>query len=134
MSKKQEQPKSNQGQRGRKSEVSFEELTKNEKRVAIALSESPEPILTIKELVEACGWKSLRASGSNDEFLGKARGNSRVRNSLRRLVRGKWVRHAKTIGDGRYKLTDRAVKLLATDKPKRTKRASTKAAPKQATA
>jgi len=126
MSKKQEQPKSKQGQRGKRYDLPFEDLTPSEKKVVLAFAGSPEPILTIKELVEACGWKSLRASEGNEDFKGKARGNSRVRNSLRRLVRGKWVRHARTIGDGRYRLTDTAVASLS--KVKKSKRARTKTA------
>ena len=124
MSTKQEALKSKQGQRGKKYDLPFEDLTKNEKKVVLALAESPEPILTIKELVEACGWKSLRASNSNDEFKGHARGNSRVRNSLRRLVKGRWVQHARSYGDGRYRLTDRAVAELR--KVKRSKKARKK--------
>lgn len=125
MSTKQESPKSKQGQRGKKYDLPFEDLTKNEKRVVLALAETSEPVLTIKELVEECGWKSLRASNSNDEFKGHARGNSRVRNTLRRLVKGRWVQHASKYGDGRYKLTERATSELR--KVKRSKKARTKA-------
>lgn len=112
MSKKQETPKSNQGQRGRKRDIPFEELSKNEKKVVLALAEASEPILSIKELVKECGWSSLHASKANPEFKGNARGNSRVRNALRKLVKGRWVQHASRYGDGRYKLTPRASEEL----------------------
>lgn len=48
----------------------------------------------IAEIMEGLGWhKSSRL-----------RGNSRVRNSLRRLVRARWVEHAKISGDGTYQV------------------------------
>ena len=112
MSKSKEQPTSKQGQLGKKYDLPIEELTSNEKKVVNALASSPESILTISELVESLGWNRLRASGQNEEFKGHARGNSRVRNTLRRLVKGRWVQHASKYGDGRYKLTERAVAEL----------------------
>jgi hypothetical protein len=130
MSKSKEQPTSKQGQRGKKYDLPIGDLTSNEKKVVNALSSSAEPILTISELVESLGWNRLRASGQNEEFKGHARGNSRVRNTLRRLVKGRWVCHASRYGDGRYKLTERATTALR--KAKRSKSRSTTTA--QATA
>jgi hypothetical protein len=56
-----------------------------------------------------CDGEGRRAYGISDimEGLGwhepsRLKGNSRVRNSLRRLVRARWVEHVKTVGDGTY--------------------------------
>ena len=129
MSKKQTETKSSQGQCGEELKLQFEELTKNEQKVVLALADKGRPVLTIKELVEACGWKSLKASGTNEEFKGKARGNSRVRNSLRRLVRATWVENAEGRGSGKYRLTPQAVSRLrrADVKVKKSSRARTSA-------
>jgi hypothetical protein len=108
MTKKNEATKSQQGQEGPELQLHFSELRESEQRVVTALAQPGRPVLTIKELVEACGWKSLHASEANAEFKGKARGNSRVRNSLRRLVRSQWVENAEAKGKGTYRLTVKA--------------------------
>lgn len=128
MSKKETETKSSQGQGAKEISLSYDELTKNEQKVVLALAQEGRPVLTIKELVEACGWKSLKASGANEEFKGKARGNSRVRNSLRRLVQGTWVENYPARGSGKYRLTAKAAKRLkrADVKIKKSDRARTK--------
>lgn len=125
MSKKNETPKSLQGQEGPELQLHFEELREPEQRVVTALAQPGRPVLTIKELVEACGWTSLHASDANAEFKGKARGNSRVRNSLRRLVRSKWVENAEAKGKGTYRLTTQAASRL-----RRLRKSASAASPK----
>jgi len=83
---------STQGQRGTSLEMGFGDFNANEKAVLEALSRSEA--MTIKEIVVANGWQ---ADGS--------KGNSRVRNSLRRPVRSGWAEHTKRMGDGKYCLT-----------------------------
>lgn len=125
---KKETQKSSQGQNGPELKLHYSELTPNERKVVDALAQEGRPVLSIKELVKACGWSSLRASEANDEFKGKVRGNSRVRNSLRRLVRSNWVENAEERGRGTYRLSkkgsDRLRRTEKEDKPK-----SRKAAP-----
>lgn len=100
--------KSNQGQRGTGLKLHYSELTANELKIVGVLAQPGRPTLTIKELVVACKWNTL----------GKARANSRVRNTLRRLVRSTWVEHPEGIGDGRYRLSSSAAARLRRLKPK----------------
>lgn len=94
-----------QGQLGNKIELEFDELTKHEQLVVAALASSERNVKSIRQIQEDCGW--VKAP------IGKARGNSRVRNALRRLVRANWVEHESEIGDGRYRLScDALPKLL----------------------
>ena len=117
MSKQTEKQK--QGQRAGELKLHHSELTANEKKLVGVLAQPGRPVLTIKELMHACKW---------DKRLGKARGNSRVRNTLRRLVRAKWVGHPETVGDGRYRLTKEAASRLRRLKPaKRTVKKKTAA-------
>lgn len=102
--------KSKQGQRGEGIRLSASELTDNERRLVAVLAKPGRPTLTIPELATACKWK---------RSLGKARGNSRVRNTLRRLVRARWVEHPDGIGDGRYRLTSSAKAKLKRAEPTR---------------
>lgn len=46
----------------------------------------------IAEIMEGLGWHKPSP----------AKGNSRVRNAMRRLVPARWVEHAKTFGDGTF--------------------------------
>jgi hypothetical protein len=105
MSKK--ELKSKQGQRGEGLKLHYSELTANELKIIGVLAKPGRPTLTIKELVVACKWKGL----------GKARANSRVRNTLRRLVRSTWVEHPEDIGDGLYRLSSSAAGRLRRLKP-----------------
>lgn len=89
--------KSNQGQQGSPLRLAFEELTDNEQALVTLLGVEGRPVFTIKEMVESLGWHLGRA--------GKAKGNSRVRNTLRRLVRSNWATHDDDIGDGKYRIT-----------------------------
>ena len=72
--------------------------------------EPGRPTLTIKELVTACKWNKVEG--------GKARGNSRARNTLRRLVRSSWVGHPEDVGDGLYRLTTGGANRIRRLKPK----------------
>jgi len=123
MTKKQETNKSSQGQTGPELKLHFSELTDNEKKLVAALNQTGRPILTIKELVKACGWHRLRASNANEDFTGKVRGNSRVRNTLRRLVRSNWVENAEGRGRGTYRLSKKGSDRLrrAGTKPSKAK-------------
>lgn len=96
--------KSSQGQQASPLALQFEELSLNEQIVIAALAHPERPVKTIKQITQECGWEEVNGS--------KARGNSRVRNSLRRLVRSHWVEHENHIGDGKYRLTSGALKKL----------------------
>lgn len=88
--------------------------------------------MTIKELVVACGWKSLRQGDTdNEDHKGKARGSSRVRNTVRRLVKASWIEHPESIGDGKFRLTSLAASRLRRLKP--AKRLRAKGEPRKAT-
>jgi hypothetical protein len=105
MSKK--ELKSKQGQRGLGLKLHYSELTSNELKIIGVLAKPGRPTLTIKELVVACKWNRL----------GKVQANSRVRNTLRRLVRSIWVEHPEDIGDGLYRLSSSAASRLRRLKP-----------------
>lgn len=96
--------KSTQGQQARVLQLHYEELTKNERDVVRYLATEGRPVRTIKEIMEGLNWNHVKG--------GRARGNSRVRNSLRRLVQSGWVGHELEVGDGRYRLTRNAVERL----------------------
>jgi len=89
--------KSNQGQQGSPLRLAFEELTENEQALVTFLGQDGRPVFSIKEMMEGLGWHLGRT--------GKAKGNSRVRNTLRRLVRSNWAAHDDDIGDGKYRIT-----------------------------
>lgn len=89
--------KSNQGQASSPLRLTFEQLSDNEREMVIFLGVEGRPVFTIKELLEGLGWHLGRT--------GRARGNSKVRNTLRRLVRSNWVGHQSEIGDGKYRIT-----------------------------
>jgi hypothetical protein len=116
--------KSEQGQRGKELKLHYSELTVNETKIVAVLAKSGRPTLTIKELVTACKWNKVEG--------GKARGNSRARNTLRRLVRASWVEHPEDVGDGLYRLTSSAAGRLRRLKPKPAKRAKRKETAKAA--
>jgi len=82
-----------QGQRAVALEMEFGDFNPNEQAVLCALSRGPA--MTIKEIMVANGWQSLE----------NGKGNSRVRNSVRKPVRAGWVEHVTQVGDGRYYLT-----------------------------
>jgi hypothetical protein len=125
--------KSNQGQQAEGLRLKFEEMSDNEKEIVILLAKPERPVMSIKEIMEALNWH--RGPG------GRARGNSRVRNTMRRLVRSRWVGHKSEVGDGLYRISTSALnkleKLLdekpeATEAPKKHK--AKKAAPADAEA
>jgi len=89
--------KSNQGQQASPLRLTFEELSENEQQLVTFLGVEGRPVFTIKEIMEGLGWHLGR--------MGKARGNSKVRNTLRRLVRSNWATHSEDIGDGKYRIT-----------------------------
>lgn len=101
--------KSSQGQRAGALQLHFEELTKNEQLLVTALAKPARPVMTIKEIQAELGWDRLHRS---DTMSGYARGCSRVRNTLRRLVRSQWVTHKSEVGDGQYRLTKNALDRL----------------------
>lgn len=83
------------GQSGVAIELSFEDLNPNEKAVVACLRKAGCR-MKIRQVVEALGWDKPC----------KSKGNSRVRNALRRLVRSSMVLHDKEIGDGTYRAAD----------------------------
>jgi hypothetical protein len=104
MSNTQTEFKSSQGQRAGALQLHFEELTKNEQLLVTCLAVEGRPVRTIQEIMEALGWHKIRG--------GRARGCSRVRNTLRRLVRSQWVNHDTEVGDGKYRLSKNALDRL----------------------
>ena len=96
--------KSTQGQRAGALQLHFEELTKNEQLLVTSLAIEGRPIRTIQEIMEDLNWHRIQG--------GRARGCSRVRNTLRRLVRSQWVTHESEVGDGKYRLTKNALDRL----------------------
>lgn len=82
------------GQRGASLVLKFDDLNKNELAVLRFLAGDGETrrAYKITEIMEALGWHEPS----------RLKGNSRVRNSLRRLVRARWVEHARVYGDGTY--------------------------------
>lgn len=96
--------KSNQGQRAGALQLRFEELTKNEQLLVTFLAKDGRPVQTIVELMEGLGWNKIKG--------GRARGSSRVRNTLRRLVRSQWLVHESEVGDGRYRLSKNGLDRL----------------------
>jgi hypothetical protein len=85
--------------------LSFTELNRHEQALVLTLNGEGTGVREYKTIVELM-------YANNWHVLGKAKGNSRVRNSLRRLVRGTWVEHAEKIGDGRYRITEAGRKRL----------------------
>jgi DNA-binding transcriptional regulator PaaX len=84
-------------------QVVFGDLNDHEQAIVNLLAQKGRPLLKINTIGEQLGWF---------EALGKAKGSSRVRNSLRRLVRGNWLAHAEEIGDGSYRLTKHGLDRL----------------------
>lgn len=121
--------KSSQGQRAGALQLHFEELTKYEQLLVVSLAVEGRPVRTINQIMEDLGWHRIKG--------GKARGCSRVRNTLRRLVRAQWVQHAKEVGDGEYRLSknalDRLRRLAKDDKPAKAKLTSVPTQPETAT-
>jgi len=83
------------GQSGERLVLKFEQLNPNEKAVVQCLRRAGAK-MKIGEIVEANGWG----------VPCKTKGNSMVRNALRRLVRSGMVVHNKVIGDGTYLVAD----------------------------
>lgn len=92
------------GQTGPEIDIEFKKLNSKEKKVLHVLDpgqDGPRLVLKIAEIADKAfshGTKEQR--------------NSFVRNSMRRLVRGGWVEHAKETGDGTYRVTERGRKRL----------------------
>jgi hypothetical protein len=95
---------SSQGQRAGALQLHFEELSENEQLLVSSLAIEGRPVRSIKEIMEDLNWHRIKG--------GKARGCSRVRNTLRRLVRSQWVTHESEVGDGKYRLTKNALDRL----------------------
>lgn len=122
--------KSNQGQQAEALRLRYDELSDNEKEIILLLAHGDRPVMSIKEIMEALNWH--RGPG------GRARGNSRVRNTMRRLVRSRWVGHKSEVGDGLYRITVSALnkleKLVADEKPEAPKKHKAKKAAPEADA
>jgi hypothetical protein len=96
--------KTSQGQGAGAIEISLDKLNDNERAVLGALAEGEG--MKIREIVYRLGWNLCACGGCKSDGGATPcynKGNSRVRNSLRRLVRGGFVLHGKNIGDGRYR-------------------------------
>ena len=96
--------KSSQGQRAGALQLTFNELTKNEQLLVVNLAVEGRPVFSIIEIMELLNWHKIKG--------GRARGCSRVRNTLRRLVRSQWLVHDTEIGDGKYRLSKNGLDRL----------------------
>ena len=107
---------SSQAQSAAPLQLGFEDLTEHEQLLVATLAIDGRPVKTLHEIMEDCHWNRGRG--------GHAKGYSRVRNTLRRLVRAQWVIHETEIGDGRYRLSVQALnrlRLLVDDMAKQVK-------------
>jgi hypothetical protein len=97
--------KSDQGQRAGALQLTFHELTKNEQLLVTFMAAGVKrPVHSIVEIMEGLGWNKMKG--------GRARGCSRVRNTLRRLVRSQWLVHDTEVGDGKYRLSKNGLDRL----------------------
>lgn len=81
------------GQCGPVLELKIEDLNPNELAVLRFLAgDGKRRAFRISEIMEGLGWHEPS----------RLKGNSRVRNSMRRLVRARWVEHVNQLGDGKY--------------------------------
>lgn len=96
--------KSSQGQRAGALQLRFDQLTKNEQLLVSHCAQDGRPVFSIVELMEGLNWHKMKG--------GRARGCSRVRNTLRRLVRSQWLVHSTEIGDGKYRLSKNGLDRL----------------------
>lgn len=122
-----QQNNSHQGQRGAPIQLGFEDLNEKEQSLLTLLNgegHGRREVYTLWEAVYGLGWEKVRG--------GKTRGNSWVRNCLRRLVRARFVEHASEVGDGTYRITKSGRNAVnqhygwtsaVPAKPKRTRRA-----------
>jgi len=83
------------GQGGKALNLTFDQLNVNEKAVLACLRETKAK-MKIGQIVIANGW----------DKPDKAKGNSMVRNAVRRLVRAGLILHNNKIGDGTYVAAD----------------------------
>lgn len=83
------------GQQGKALSLSFDQLNQGEQSVLEALRASGGR-MKISAIVKALGW----------DKPSKVKGNSKVRNSMRRLVREGFVIHNSKVGDGTYVAAD----------------------------
>lgn len=95
------------GQSGEPIELTFDMLNDNELAVMKTLGGAPEP-MKIAEIMLANQW----------QIPDKAKGNSRVRNSLRKLMRGSWIQRT----DAGFQTTDLGRGELGLSEPENTGR------------
>ena len=91
------------GQQGKALNIAPDQLNPNEKYVLDALRDDGGK-MEISSIVNALGWDIPQVPFSLN--YSKVKGNSRVRNALRRLVREGLVMHNTQIGDGTYMASD----------------------------
>lgn len=85
-----------QAQTSTKMKKVFDDLNEAEQQIIALMSQKGRPVKKINDIGTELGWY---------ERLGKKKGCSRVRNTLRRLVRTEWLGHVEAVGDGNYRLT-----------------------------
>ena len=90
------------GQSGKALELTIDQLNPGEKAVLSCLQTAGTK-LKIRQIVEINGWDNPSIT----------KGNSRVRNALRRLVRSGMVIHSKQIGDGTYQASGTVANPMA---------------------
>ena len=93
---KKEPAKTGGGQSGDSLELSLDRMNDNERAVLAAMGEIEISPCKNKHIAMHLGW----------DVPDPKKGNLKVRNALRRLVRSGWVLHAGEIGDGQYRLAD----------------------------
>lgn len=89
------------GQSAEAKGMEFGQFNTSEQRIMAVLDPNgsgTRTILTLNELVAATGWQKK---------FGAKRGNSKVRNALRRLVREGFVEHPVDLKDGQYRMSQR---------------------------
>lgn len=90
----------NDGQAGAPIELTFGKMNVNERSIVEAAHRLG--VFDNKMVRAALGW----------DVPDPKKGSSRVRNGLRRLVRGGWIVHTSDIGDGQYSLSKKAQALV----------------------
>lgn len=94
------------GQGGTPLDLHKAELNPNEVRVIRALAEGT---LSADLAIDGLGVRTIAELAAVFSEHDREKARSCVRNALRRPVRGGWVTHGETIGDGKYRLTSLGV-------------------------
>ncbi len=100
------------GQSADRREIAFETLNKDQRAVLQTLV-AAERKMKLREIQDQLNEET----GGEWNSLGRAKGYSRVRNSMRRLAIGGYVYHDKKIGDGTYMSVVLKAEEVAAEEP-----------------